>query len=64
MLHYFLTSCRSAEITASNAMTKTTAMIRLAVRLVVFFPEGIQKLIFPDTLGAGRLQRSVSPTRK
>jgi putative oxidoreductase len=25
--------------------------------LVVFFPEGIQKLIFPDILGAGRFAR-------
>ena len=29
-------------------------LIRLLVGLVVFFPEGIQKLIFPDILGAGR----------
>lgn len=29
-------------------------LIRLAVGLAVFFPEGIQKLIFPDILGAGR----------
>ena len=29
-------------------------LIRLLVGLVVFFPEGIQKLIFPDLLGAGR----------
>jgi len=28
--------------------------VRLAVGLAVFFPEGIQKLIFPDILGAGR----------
>jgi putative oxidoreductase len=28
--------------------------VRLLVGLVVFFPEGIQKLIFPDILGAGR----------
>jgi putative oxidoreductase len=29
-------------------------LVRLLVGLVVFFPEGIQKLIFPDLLGAGR----------
>ncbi|MGO9700458.1 MAG: DoxX family protein [Xanthobacteraceae bacterium] len=29
-------------------------LIRLIVGLVVFFPEGIQKLIFPEILGAGR----------
>jgi putative oxidoreductase len=31
-----------------------TFLIRLLVGLVVFFPEGIQKLIFPEILGAGR----------
>jgi len=34
-----------------------TILIRLLVGLVVFFPEGIQKLIFPDLLGAGRFAR-------
>ena len=29
-------------------------LIRLVVGLVVFFPEGIQKLLFPEILGAGR----------
>jgi uncharacterized membrane protein YphA (DoxX/SURF4 family) len=29
-------------------------LIRLLVGLVVFFPEGLQKLIFPALLGAGR----------
>ena len=29
-------------------------LVRLLVGLVVFFPEGIQKLAFPDFLGAGR----------
>src|SRR5579863_96005 len=29
-------------------------LIRLLVGLVVFFPEGLQKLIFPQLLGAGR----------
>lgn len=31
-----------------------TILIRLLVGLVVFVPEGIQKLIFPEILGAGR----------
>ena len=31
--------------------------IRLLVGLVVFFPEGIQKLLFPDIVGAGRFLR-------
>ena len=31
-----------------------TILIRLVVGLVVFFPEGIQKLVFPEILGAGR----------
>lgn len=29
-------------------------LIRLIVGLVVFFPEGLQKLLFPTILGAGR----------
>jgi putative oxidoreductase len=29
-------------------------LVRLLVGLVVFFPEGIQKLLFPDILGTGR----------
>ncbi len=32
----------------------STILVRLLVGLVVFFPEGIQKLVFPDLLGAGR----------
>ena len=32
----------------------SSILIRLLVGLAVFFPEGIQKLIFPDILGAGR----------
>lgn len=31
-----------------------TILVRLLVGLVVFFPEGLQKLMFPDVLGAGR----------
>jgi uncharacterized membrane protein YphA (DoxX/SURF4 family) len=32
-------------------------LVRLMVGLVVFFPEGIQKLIFPAVLGAGRFAK-------
>lgn len=32
-------------------------LIRLLVGLVVFFPEGLQKLMFPASLGAGRFAR-------
>jgi uncharacterized membrane protein YphA (DoxX/SURF4 family) len=31
-----------------------TILVRLLVGLVVFFPEGIQKLVFPEILGTGR----------
>ncbi len=34
-----------------------TVLIRLQIGLMVFFPEGIQKLIFPDILGAGRFTK-------
>jgi putative oxidoreductase len=34
-----------------------TILVRLLVGLVVFFPEGVQKLMFPDILGAGRFAR-------
>jgi putative oxidoreductase len=42
-----------------RAITETSAsgwtiLVRLLVGFVVFFPEGIQKLVFPDLLGAGR----------
>ena len=32
-------------------------LVRLLVGLVVFFPEGIQKLTYPDLLGAGRFAK-------
>lgn len=35
----------------------STILIRLLVGLVVFLPEGIQKLTFPEILGAGRFTR-------
>jgi len=44
------------RITRSTA-SPWTILIRLAVGLVVFFPEGIQKLIFPDILGSGRFAK-------
>ena len=34
-----------------------TILVRLLVGLVVFLPEGIQKLAFADILGAGRFAR-------
>lgn len=33
---------------------RSTVLIRAAVGLAVFVPEGVQKLVFPDVLGAGR----------
>jgi putative oxidoreductase len=33
---------------------RAVILIRLLVGLVVFFPEGLQKLFFPELLGAGR----------
>jgi putative oxidoreductase len=34
-----------------------TILVRLLVGLVVFLPEGIQKLVFADSLGAGRFAK-------
>lgn len=34
-----------------------TFLVRLMVGLVVFFPEGLQKLLFPALLGAGRFAK-------
>ena len=31
-----------------------TLLVRLLIGLIVFLPEGIQKLAFPEVLGAGR----------
>lgn len=53
---------RQPTIERSNGITPLlatnasgwTILVRLLVGLIVFFPEGIQKLIFPDILGAGR----------
>jgi putative oxidoreductase len=32
-------------------------LVRLLVGLIVFFPEGLQKLLFPEILGAGRFAK-------
>lgn len=45
-----------ADVMRTNA-PGSTILIRLLVGLAVFFPEGLQKLIFPDVLGAGRFAR-------
>lgn len=45
-----------ADVMRTNA-SGWTILVRLLVGLVVFFPEGLQKLIFPDMLGAGRFAR-------
>jgi uncharacterized membrane protein YphA (DoxX/SURF4 family) len=44
----------------SNA-SPWTSLIRLAVGLVVFFPEGHPEAYVPDTLGVGRFAKSVFP---
>lgn len=38
----------------NTAEDPTVILIRLLVGLVVFLPEGLQKLLFPSLLGAGR----------
>lgn len=38
-------------------MADWTILVRLTVGLVVFVPEGLQKLLFPEFLGAGRFVR-------
>lgn len=43
--------------TMSTAASGWTILIRLLVGAVVFVPEGMQKLLFPDILGAGRFAR-------
>jgi len=42
-----------ANILQTNA-SGWTILVRLLVGLIVFLPEGIQKIIFPEILGAGR----------
>lgn len=41
--------------------SKTTILIRLMIG-VIFFSEGIQKFLFPDTLGAGRFAKIGLPS--
>lgn len=48
---------RAWRATLATRAPRSSILIRLLVGLVVFFPEGIQKLIFPDALGAGRFAR-------
>jgi uncharacterized membrane protein YphA (DoxX/SURF4 family) len=53
-------SYRAAKSWADLFYTEAPAwsiLVRLLVGLVVFLPEGLQKLIFPDVLGAGRFAR-------
>jgi uncharacterized membrane protein YphA (DoxX/SURF4 family) len=47
---------RSADTFRTKA-SGWTILVRLLVGLVVFLPEGIQKLAFPDVLGAGRFAK-------
>src|ERR1700686_5524181 len=47
---------------SSNEILRTsesgwTILVRLLVGLIVFLPEGIQKLVFPNVLGAGRFAK-------
>lgn len=42
---------------SQSTASKWTLLIRLAVGLVVFFPEGIRKFLFPSILGAGRFAK-------
>lgn len=46
-----LTSLQNWLITRDSGWT---ILVRLLIGLVVFFPEGIQKLMFPAIMGAGR----------
>ncbi len=45
---------RLRERILSTADERAIVLVRLLVGLVVFFPEGVQKLLFPAALGAGR----------
>jgi len=45
---------RWREIVFGTRAPGWSILVRLLVGLVVFFPEGIQKLLFPEILGAGR----------
>lgn len=43
--------------TLSTPASGWTILVRLLVGAVVFVPEGLQKLMFPEILGAGRFAR-------
>jgi len=45
------------EVLFGTSAPGWSILIRLSVGLVVFLPEGIQKLAFPDVFGAGRFAR-------
>jgi putative oxidoreductase len=49
------------EIVFGTRAPGWSILIRLLVGLVVFFPEGIQKLLFPAILGAGRFANICIP---
>jgi uncharacterized membrane protein YphA (DoxX/SURF4 family) len=46
----------------ADASASWTILIRLMIGLMVFVPEGIQKLIFAEILGAGRFARIGIPS--
>ena len=46
---------------APNAGPGWIILIRLLVGLVVFFPEGLQKLLFPAILGQAASRKSAFP---
>jgi putative oxidoreductase len=48
---------KQQEMSWHDLLRTRASLIRLMVGLAVFFPEGIQKLIFPEILGAGRFTR-------
>jgi putative oxidoreductase len=59
--HAVATGLKDVAMTLSNLLRTSesgwTILVRLLVGLVVFLPEGIQKLIFADVLGAGRFTK-------
>src|SRR5271168_2330006 len=52
---------KEATMTLNDTMRTSesgwTILVRLLVGLIVFLPEGIQKLAYPDILGAGRFAK-------
>jgi uncharacterized membrane protein YphA (DoxX/SURF4 family) len=49
-----MTSLRSTDRSTNNHPSNWTILIRILVGVFVFIPEGIQKLLYPEILGAGR----------